>query len=87
MLKCRYNPSTLPRGETIKTYEALDKAQIETALGEAETAFESWRKTDLEERAALVRRLADTLEKTAKQSARTMTLEMGKTLASGRSGN
>ena len=74
------NPAT---GEIIKTYEALNEAQIETALGEAETAFESWRKTGLEERAALVRRLVDTLEKSAKQSARTMTLEMGKTLLAG----
>ncbi len=74
------NPAT---GEIIKTYDALNEAQIEAALGAAKTAFESWRKTDLEDRAALVRRLADTLEKTAKQSAHTMTLEMGKTLAAG----
>ena len=52
-------------------------------MGEAETAFKGWCKTGLEERAALVRRLADALEKSAKQSARTMTLEMGKTLLAG----
>ena len=74
------NPST---GEIIKTYEALNEEQIEAALVVADAAFKNWRNIKLEARAALVHSLADELESTATQSARTMTLEMGKTLSAG----
>lgn len=74
------NPAT---GKTIRTYTELDTAGIETALVQAERAFDRWRKTELAVRAQLVRALADTLEATAGASARLMTTEMGKTLVAG----
>jgi len=74
------NPTT---GETIQIYEALSAAEIEAALVAADAAFKNWRAVDLQERVALVHRLADKLENTGKQSAHTMALEMGKTLIAG----
>ncbi|HEY1571740.1 MAG TPA: NADP-dependent succinic semialdehyde dehydrogenase [Pseudonocardiaceae bacterium] len=71
------NPAT---GETVRTFPALDDAQIETALAAANAARE-YRTTTFAQRAAWLRRAADLLDAEADATAAMMTLEMGKTLA------
>jgi len=53
------NPTT---GETLKTFEPYDEAEVERRLALAESAFRSYSRTTFDERAALVRAMADVLE-------------------------
>ena len=73
------NPAT---GETVGTYRELDADGIETALARADAAFRSWRDSPLEQRTALLGRIADAWEANKQHLAETATREMGKTLAS-----
>jgi succinate-semialdehyde dehydrogenase/glutarate-semialdehyde dehydrogenase len=73
------NPAT---GEEIATYAQLSEAEIEAKLAKAAAAFESWRKTELSERSALLEKIADAFEANKERLARTASLEMGKTYAS-----
>ncbi len=73
------NPAT---GETVTTFEALPDAGIDVAIDRAAQAFASYRHTSFEERAGWCRAVAGTIEGDADAIARTMTIEMGKTLAS-----
>ncbi|MEC4020182.1 NADP-dependent succinic semialdehyde dehydrogenase [Streptomyces sp. H27-D2] len=75
------NPAT---GETLKTFDALDAAQIEERLRRAEETFREYRTTDRAHRADLLRRTAYLLEGEQDDIARTMTTEMGKPLAAAR---
>ena len=75
------NPAT---GETLRTFEPHTRDQVEQALTTAQATFEKWRLTTFAERAALMRRAADLLDEENESIARTMTLEMGKTLKSAR---
>jgi succinate-semialdehyde dehydrogenase/glutarate-semialdehyde dehydrogenase len=75
------NPAT---GETLRTFEPHTRDQVEQALATAHATFEEWRLTTFAERAALMRRAADLLDEDNDAIARTMTLEMGKTLKSAR---
>jgi len=65
-------------GKTIKTFEALDEAQIDTILQLAADTFRSYRLTTFAERAAMMTRAAEILETEKHDFARMMTLEMGK---------
>ncbi|MEV4560171.1 aldehyde dehydrogenase family protein, partial [Kitasatospora sp. NPDC049285] len=71
-------------GRTVETFEPLDAAAVEQRLARAEAAFVQWRLTSFAQRAALMHRAADLLDERNEQVARTMTLEMGKTLVSAR---
>ncbi|MFE2145424.1 NADP-dependent succinic semialdehyde dehydrogenase [Streptomyces sp. NPDC059456] len=71
-------------GETLKTFEELGGDQIEQRLAAAHAAFRSHRTTDFAERARLLDRAADLLDRDRDDVARTMTLEMGKPLAAAR---
>ena len=73
------NPAT---GEQLAQYEELDEAGIEAALARSQAAFERWRTSPLEERTALLARLADAYDANTDRLARQATLEMGKTFAS-----
>ncbi len=75
------NPTT---GETQKTFEAYDDAELERRLALADRAFRSYRRTSLGERAALVRGLADLLDKDRDSVAETITVEMGKPIVQAR---
>jgi succinate-semialdehyde dehydrogenase/glutarate-semialdehyde dehydrogenase len=46
------NPTT---GETLKTFEPFDDAEVERRLALADRAYRAYRRTTLDERAALVR--------------------------------
>jgi succinate-semialdehyde dehydrogenase/glutarate-semialdehyde dehydrogenase len=69
------NPAT---GETVRTFERHDAAEVERRLALAERAFAEYRSTTFAERSALVNKIADLLEAELEHTARTMTIEMGK---------
>jgi succinate-semialdehyde dehydrogenase/glutarate-semialdehyde dehydrogenase len=73
------NPAT---GETIASYEELSPGGINQKLDKAMTAFRAWRNTGIDERAALLHRLADVYDANKERLAKTATQEMGKTYAS-----
>ncbi|MER6996749.1 NADP-dependent succinic semialdehyde dehydrogenase [Streptomyces sp. NPDC000410] len=75
------NPAT---GETVKTFEALGPEAIESRLAAAHEAFRQYRTTAFGERARLLKKAAALLEEDHDDIARTMTVEMGKPIASAR---
>ncbi|MTE22201.1 NADP-dependent succinic semialdehyde dehydrogenase [Streptomyces sp. TRM43335] len=75
------NPAT---GETLETFEAMDAEEVGKRLERARAAFEEYRTTGFAERADLMRRAADKLEKDRDDIARTVTTEMGKPVTAAR---
>jgi succinate-semialdehyde dehydrogenase/glutarate-semialdehyde dehydrogenase len=73
------NPAT---GEVLKTFEPLSDAQIEIKLQKAADTFLKYRKVPFAERARLMMKAADILDREKDTYARMMTTEMGKTLRS-----
>lgn len=69
------NPYT---GEQIKEYEEMSPEAVDKALGIADEAFRSWRKTGYQERAKLLQKAARELRKNKQEYAETITTEMGK---------
>jgi succinate-semialdehyde dehydrogenase/glutarate-semialdehyde dehydrogenase len=75
------NPAT---GELLRVVPLLTSGELEQKIKAAADAFQSFRKTTFTERARWMIRAAEILEAEADRFARTMTLEMGKTLESAR---
>ncbi len=73
------NPAT---GETAQTFPSLTAEALENKLQAAATAFESYKKTTLADRAARMTRAGEILDAEKDAIARVMTLEVGKTLRS-----
>jgi succinate-semialdehyde dehydrogenase/glutarate-semialdehyde dehydrogenase len=73
------NPAT---GEVLRTFEPLTDAQIEIKLQKAADTFLKYRKVPFAERARLMLKAADILDREKETYARMMTTEMGKTLRS-----
>jgi succinate-semialdehyde dehydrogenase/glutarate-semialdehyde dehydrogenase len=73
------NPAT---GEVLRRFDAHDGAEIERRLARAATASGTWRRVPVGQRAKVLARAAELLERDKQSLARTMSLEMGKTLAS-----
>ena len=73
------NPTT---GETLKTFSALTAEQIESAIAQAQSTFETYRKAGFEQRSEWMQRAAMLLLEQKARLAELMTLEMGKTLGS-----
>lgn len=73
------NPAT---GEDIANYPELTKDEVNASLNSAVSAFHVWRETPLEERTALLGRIADAYDANKDRLARMATSEMGKTYAS-----
>jgi succinate-semialdehyde dehydrogenase / glutarate-semialdehyde dehydrogenase len=71
------NPAT---GETLRTFTPDDDAAIERKLALASATAATWRRVPVSERAAVLARAADILEREKDAFGRLMTLEMGKTL-------
>ena len=71
------NPAT---GEVLKKVPGHGAAEIERRLAAAAAAGAGWRRRPVAERAAVLARAAQRLEQDKGALARTMTLEMGKTL-------
>ncbi|CAN5329886.1 NADP-dependent succinic semialdehyde dehydrogenase [soil metagenome] len=72
------NPAT---GQTEKTFEPHDAAEVERRIALADAATKAMRQTSFEERAVWMRAAADLLEAEADAIAAIMTTEMGKPLA------
>ncbi|WP_296665486.1 NAD-dependent succinate-semialdehyde dehydrogenase [Demequina sp.] len=73
------NPAT---GERLATYPTMTDADVETALAAAAGAFRGWaRGATVEERAALVRRVAELHRERREELAAIVVREMGKPLA------
>jgi len=73
-----YNNETVAK-YTSETDEALSKK-----LKKAETAFKSWRKVPLEERASLMAKAGSVLRENVEEYAKMITLEMGKPISESR---
>src|SRR6476661_4814207 len=71
------NPAT---GETVRTFDALSESDVAARLDRAARAVRQWRVTPVAERAGVVARAGDILEKDKDRYGRLMTLEMGKPL-------
>ena len=71
------NPAT---GETIRTFDALTESEIDARIERAARAFQQWRLVPVAERAAVVARAGEILERNKDRYGRLMTLEMGKPL-------
>ena len=69
------NPTT---GETLKTFTALNEAQIEEKLQRAADSFHSYRRTPFPQREQMMLRAAEILDSEKHKLARIMTTEMGK---------
>lgn len=72
------NPAT---GETFASHDTLSPEQIEERLSRAQAAFERYRLSSFEQRAAWMTRAAEVLEARAQELGELATREMGKTLA------
>jgi len=73
------NPAT---GELLKSFEPLSEQQIEEKIRTAAATFAEYRKVPFAERARMMVRAGEILEKEKQEFARLMTLEMGKPIGS-----
>ncbi|KUJ74412.1 succinate-semialdehyde dehydrogenase [Thiomicrospira sp. XS5] len=69
------NPTT---GEVIHQYPTHTSEEVSTAIDDAQSAFQAWRKTTFAERAELMNKVADLMAEDEERLARLMTVEMGK---------
>ena len=69
------NPAT---GDPIGQYEETAPEEVMRRLEKARGAFETWRRTDFSERAALMKAVSRLLIENRSEYARTMAIEMGK---------
>ena len=74
------NPAT---GEVVETFEAATDEQIEQLLTTADAAYREWREQSIQDRAAVVRRVAQLFEERKEELARIIAQEMGKPLSEG----
>ena len=72
------NPAT---GQTLQTFEEISSSKLEIAVQQADTCFQTWRRTTFAERAAILATAADLMEFRVAEFARLATLEMGKLFA------
>lgn len=75
------NPAT---GEVLETFPTATEADIEAAIAGAHEAYASWRVTPLEQRVALVKRIAELFLERRDELAEAITLEMGKRIEESR---
>ena len=75
------NPAT---GAVIGTVPNCGAAETRRAIAAAQTAFEGWRATPAAERATMLRRLAEAIERNKEELAVLLTTEQGKSLAEAR---
>ncbi|MCM3658681.1 NAD-dependent succinate-semialdehyde dehydrogenase [Agromyces mediolanus] len=72
------NPAT---GEIVETFEVATDAEIEQTLAAADGAYREWRERSVQERAAVVKRVAELFEERKEELARLIAVEMGKSIA------
>lgn len=71
-------------GSAFATAPTGDSAQLDRAVNAARRAASTWRQTSWDERAAVISKVADVIEKNLETLARLTTLEQGKPLAEAR---
>lgn len=69
------NPAT---GEILEEFAAMTDAELESAIADSDDAYRGWRDVSIQERAAIVRRVAELFEERKDELARIIALEMGK---------
>jgi succinate-semialdehyde dehydrogenase/glutarate-semialdehyde dehydrogenase len=67
-------------GETVQTFDALTEEEVDERIARAAAAFQTYRRTSYAERAGWMRAAADVFDAERDDIARTMTIEMGKTI-------
>ena len=75
------NPTT---GEELHRYALHDKQTLEQCIDRAADTFASWRRTGFDERADLLRKVAQFMRDDEERLARLMTVEMGKPIVEAR---
>ena len=76
-----YNPST---GDVYKTYTMHNEDDLNSIVEDAHAAFLEWRKTSLEDRAGILNKTADIIEREKQTLAEMMAKEMGKPVEQGK---
>lgn len=71
-------------GEVVGKYTSLTEAQTQEKIEKAHKAFASWRKVTVEERAQLMRKVAQILRDNLDEYAKMITIEMGKPISESR---
>ncbi|MBT0771722.1 NAD-dependent succinate-semialdehyde dehydrogenase [Kineosporia sp. J2-2] len=71
-------------GEVLKTFPFATDAEIEAAIGAADTAYTAWREVPIAERAAIVQKVSDLFGERAEELARLSQQEMGKAFDEGK---
>ena len=73
------NPAT---GETVRTYDTITDAELEAAIAAADEAHRTWSKSStVEQRAAMIRRVAELHTERRQELAELIVREMGKPIA------
>ena len=72
------NPAT---GEVIETFDAATDAQVEEILASADAVYREWRERSVQERAQVVKRVAELFAERREELARLIAVEMGKSIA------
>lgn len=67
--------------KVIKTFDEISDEELENKLSDAHKAYQSWKKTNIKERAKLLFKVAEIMRKRKTELARLITLEMGKLIA------
>ena len=75
------NPTT---GEELHRYPLHDNDELERIVAQSAATFSAWRKTGFDERAALLRKVAQFMRDDQERLARLMTAEMGKPIVEAR---
>ncbi|MGR4010947.1 NAD-dependent succinate-semialdehyde dehydrogenase [Leucobacter sp. 1207-22] len=70
------NPAT---GEIVETFEAATDAQIDAAITAADDVYREWRERSVQERAGVIKRVAEIFGERKDELARIIAVEMGKT--------
>jgi succinate-semialdehyde dehydrogenase/glutarate-semialdehyde dehydrogenase len=71
-------------GQTVEEFPTATDDQILDALDRSDKAFKSWRETPIQERTAVLRRVADIYEERSEELAKIIQTEMGKAVPEGK---
>ena len=72
------NPAT---GEILESFDEATDAQIEETLASADAVYREWRERSVQERAEVIKRVAEIFEERKEELAKLIALEMGKSIA------
>lgn len=70
-------------GEIEEKYQGHSNQEIQDVIAESHTAYQAWRKSNVDERAAILNNIADLYEEQCEDLAKIMACEMGKPVTQG----